>query len=183
MKDDSWLRLMVPMNLRTKADRLLPAANSVGSIFMDRRGRDFADPARLLAGIAQELQIVKDRGLGLIFVYSLNLLRLLPGALRLTARQNKCTVSGIFSNAGRMARRCPLPRDNGRIVAADLVLEGIDGAVPVRPYNCVAFFANDYARRLSVMLHYDPRSLSPEQADDLASTFARRVRATAASLA
>ena len=53
----------------------------------------------------------------------------------------------------------------------------------VKPYSCVSFFINEYAHCLSVMLHYDPRPVSPEQADDLVSTFARRVQATAASQA
>ena len=182
-KDDGWMRLMVPMNLRSKSDRLLPAANEVGSVFMDRRSHDFARPAALLAGIARELQIIKEKDLGLIFVYALNVLRLLPGGLRHIANQDKCTVSAIFSNIGRVLRRCPLPRKNGRIVSGNLVLEQIDGAVPVKPYSCVSFFINEYAHCLSVMLHYDPRPLGLEQANDLVSTFARRVQATAASQA
>jgi len=179
--DGAWLRMMVPMNLRSRADRLLPAANGVGSVFLDRRGRDFADPGQLLAGIARELQFIKDRELGLIFIYTLNLLGLIPGGLRINARRDQCTVSSIFSNIGMPLRRCPLPRENGRLVAGDVVLEQIDGTVPIRPYNCVSFLVNDYAHRLSVMLHYDPRQVSEIQADDLAATFARCVRATAAA--
>lgn len=181
--DGAWLRMMVPMNIRTTADRFLPAANGVGSVFLDRRIRDFSHPDQLLAGIAGELQFIKDRRLGLIFIYTLSLFGLFPGGLRFNARRDKCTVSSIFSNIGTPQRRSPLPRDKGRLVAGDVVLEQIDGAVPVRPYNCATFLVNEYASRLSVTLHFDPRPVSAALADDLTATFVRRVRATAASQA
>lgn len=176
--DDAWLRLMVPTDLRTPADRLLPAANVVGSVFLDRRGGDFADPAGLLAGIARELQDTKDNRLGLVFIYSLRALGLLPGALKRNARRDRCSVTSIFSNMGKVLRRLPLPRDNGRHVVGNLTLERIEGVAPIRPYNCVTFLATEYAGRLTMTLHYDPRPVGAAQADDLAATFARRVRAT-----
>ena len=176
--DDAWLRLMVPTDLRTPADRLLPAANVVGSVFLDRRGSDFADPARLLAGIASELQDTKDNRLGLVFIYSLHALGLLPGALRRNARRDCCSVTSIFSNMGKLLRRLPLPKDNGRHVVGNVILERIEGVAPIRPYNCVTFLATEYAGCLTMTLHYDPRPVSPAQADDLTATFARRVQAT-----
>lgn len=176
--EDAWLRLMVPTDLRTPADRLLPAANVVGSIFLDRRGGDFSDPARLLAGIASELQDAKDNRLGLVFVYSLRALGLLPGALQHNARRDRCSVTSIFSNMGKVLRRLPLPRDNGRHVVGNMTLERIEGVAPIRPYNCVTFLATEYAGRLTMTLHYDPRPIGAALADDLAATFARRVQAT-----
>ncbi len=176
--DGAWLRMMVPIDLRARGDRLLPAANMVGSVFLDRRNREFADPGKLLAGIASDLQYIKNNRLGLIFIYSLRALGLLPGGLKRNARRNQCTVSSIFSNTGKLLRRCPLPKENGRLVAGDLTLEQIDGVAPIRPYNCVTFLAIEYAGRLTMTLHYDPRTVGGPQADDLAATFARRVQET-----
>jgi hypothetical protein len=173
--DKEWLRVMVPMNLRSAQDRLLPAANAVGSIFLDRRGRDFADASQLLAGISQELQAIRKHRLGLIFIYALHLLGLFPGGLRHIARRDRCVVSSIFSNLGRPLARCPLPR---QLVAGDLILKQIDGTAPLRPYSCATFTAVEYARRLALTLHYDPRVLSAAQADDLSVTFTRGVQAT-----
>jgi len=176
--DGAWLRMMVPIDLRSRGDRLLPAANMVGSVFLDRRSREFEDPGKLLAGIAGELQYIKDHRLGLIFIYSLRALGLLPGGLQRNARRDQCTVSSIFSNLGKVLRRCPLPKEHGRLVAGDLILEQIDGVAPIRPYNCATFLANEYAGRLTMTLHYDPRAVGAAQADDLVSTFARRVQAS-----
>ncbi len=176
--DDEWLRMMVPMNLRSAQDRLLSAANAVGSIFLDRRRRDIADPNQLLAGIARDLQLIREKRLGLIFIYALHVLSLLPGGLRRMARRDRCLVSSIFSNLGRPLLRCPLPRVDGRIVADDLILERMDGTAPLHPYSCATFTTMEYARRLSSMLYYDPRVVGAVQADDLVATFLRRVRAT-----
>ncbi len=176
--DDAWVRMMVPINLRSARDRLLPAANVVGSIFLDRRGSDLADPRKLLAGIARKLQLVKDNRLGLMIIYALRAFSLLPGGLKHNARRNKCTVSSIFSNMGKPLRRCPLPKERGRHVAGDVILEQIDGVAPIRPYNCATFLATDYAHRLTMTLRYDPRPVGAAQADDLAATFVRRVQAT-----
>jgi hypothetical protein len=175
---DAWLRMMVPIDLRSPGDRLLSAANMVGSVFLDRRSRDFADPAKLLAGIAGELQDIKDNRLGLTFIYALRALGLLPDGLKNNARRDRCSVSSIFSNMGKVLRRCPLPKDNGRHVAGDAILEQIEGVAPIRPYNCVTFLANEYVGRLTMTLHYDPRPVGAAQADDLTATFARRVQAT-----
>lgn len=177
---DAWLRLMVPIDLRSPGDRLLPAANMVGSVFLDHRNREFADPGTLLDQIASDFRYIKDKRLGLIFIYSLHALGLLPGGLKRNARRDECTVSSIFSNTGKVLRRCPLPKQNGRLVAGDLILEQIEGVVPIRPYNCASFLANEYAGRLTMTLHYDPRPVGAAQADDLKATFARRVHATLA---
>ncbi|MDH3315003.1 MAG: condensation domain-containing protein [Betaproteobacteria bacterium] len=176
--DDAWLRVMVPINLRSARDRLLPAANVIGSVFLDRRSRDFADPGKLLTGIADELHLIKENRLGLMFIYALRAFRLIPGGLKHNARRDKCTVSSIFSNMGTPGRRCPLPKENGRYVAGDVILEQIDGVAPIRPYNFATFLATDYAHRLTMTLHYDPRPVGAVQADDLMATFVRRLKAT-----
>jgi hypothetical protein len=80
---------------------------------------------------------------------------------------------------GRVLRRLPLPKDKGRHVAGDAILERIEGVAPIRPYNCATFLATEYAGRLTMTLHYDPRPVGSAQADDLIATFARRARATA----
>jgi hypothetical protein len=176
--DDEWMRVMIPMNLRSTQDKLLPAANMVGAVFLDRRGRDFGDARQLLAGIARELRLIRENRLGLIFIYALHVLGLFPSGLRSIARRGTCMTSSIFSNLGRPLLRCPLPRDGGLLIAGNLVLERTDGAVPLPPFACTTATVMEYARRLSVTLHYDPRCVTASQADDLAAAFVHHVRAT-----
>ena len=177
--DDEWMRVMIPMNLRSMQDKLLPAANMVGAVFLDRRGRDLGDARQLLAGIARELELIRENGLGLIFIYALHVLGIVPRGLRSIARRGTCMTSSIFSNLGRPLLRCPLPREGGLLVSGNLVLERTDGAVPLVPFACMSATVMEYARRLSMTFHYDPRCVTAAQADDLAAAFVHRVRSTA----
>ena len=98
--DGSWLRMMIPMNLRTTDDRLMPAANMVSSVFLDRRGPDFADPDRLLRGIHEEMDLIKRLHLGFTFIFSTAICRRFLGGLEKKVRADKCTISCIFTNVG-----------------------------------------------------------------------------------
>jgi hypothetical protein len=172
-----WLRMMVPMNLRDASDRLLPAANVVSSVFLDRRGEDCDDANQLLEGIHDEMELIKSHQLGLTFVFSLRLFGLLPGGLRRYARKDRCNVSVTFTNLGTLTRT-PLPMEDGFARVGDVVLRDIDSIVPTGPYNCVTFSAHVYARRLTFTLHYDPRPVSDRQAVDLLETLVRHLRAS-----
>jgi hypothetical protein len=131
--DRDWLRLSVPINLRTAADRRVPAANLVSMVFLDRRPAQFADPSRLLKGIHDEMQLIKRLHLGLTFVLSLRALRAVPGALARMTRADRCKATCVFTNLGAPLARVPLPRNNGRIAAGDVILESIDALAPLRP--------------------------------------------------
>jgi hypothetical protein len=130
--DNDWLRFSVPVNLRTQADERLSMANCMGMVFLDRRPRDLADPRQLLASIHEEMQLNKRWQLGLTFVLSADLLRRFPGALSWVARADKYAATCVFSNLGVVLGKTPLPRRDGRIVAGNVVLEGVDFVMPLR---------------------------------------------------
>lgn len=173
---DDWLRIMVPINLRTESDRGLPAASLASFVCVDRRRRDFADSQRLLNGIHKQMRTALDRQLGFTFVSSCWMLNLIPGMLRAHIRKPRCQVSTVLTNLGRTFVHSPLPRQAGRLVAGNVTLEGLDSAAPIGPYTCASFAATTYADRLTITLHYDPRPLTGAQAADLLDTFLRRLR-------
>lgn len=174
--DDDWLRLMIPINLRTPADRRLPAASLASFVCVDGRRQDFADPARLLRRIHSQMSAALARQLGFTFVFSCRMLNLIPGSLKAHIRKPRCQVSCVLTNLGKALVRSPLPRRNGRLVAGNVTLDGIDGVAPNRPHTCASFTAAAYAGRLSITLHYDPRPLTGPQAADLLETFLTRFR-------
>ena len=179
--DGQWMRMMIPMNLRTVDDRLLPAANLVSSVFLDRRRPDFADADRLLLGIHEEMSLIKRLRLGFTFVFSTAICRWLPGGLAKRIRADKCTISCIFTNLGTPFAHVPLPHSDRCIVAGNVTMLGAEFVAPVRPYSCVSVAVSWYADRLDINLHYDPRPLSAEQAADLLETFVRHIRASIAA--
>ena len=174
--DESWLRLMVPVNLRTDGDRQMSAANVVSSVFLDRRGHDCGDADLLLQSIHAEMDLIKRLQLGFTFVCSLHVARYLPGGLRAQSRGDKCKISCIFTNFGAILADSPLPRSDGRLVAGNLILDKMDVVPPFSPYTCAAVSVGSYADRLFVTLHYDPRPLSADQAASLLATYAAQIK-------
>jgi hypothetical protein len=171
-----WLRFSVPVNLREAKDRRLPAANVVSMVFLDRQREQIADPGRLLASVHDELELIRRRRLGLTFIWSLYLLRALPGGLRGMTAGDRCAATCVVSNLGTLLRRTPLPHQEGRVVAGNVVLEEMELLAPLRPGTAAAFLVFGYAHALYVTMHYDPRRLTAEQAGDLLDTFERQVR-------
>jgi hypothetical protein len=179
--DDGWLRMMVPVSLRRESDAPMPAANVVSTVFLDRRGSDFADAGDLLRGIHAEMDLIKRNQLGYTFVFSLAVCRRLFGGLRKQVRADKCTVSCVLTNVGGLYAQLPLPRRDGQIAVGNLTVTNIESAAPIHPYSCATVVAGLYADRLGITLHYDPRPLVPSQAADLLATFVQQIETSIAA--
>lgn len=171
---DAWLRMMVPVDMRNAADREMPATNIVSSVFLDRRSKDAKEPEKLLASIHEEMQLIKRNQLGFTFLFSLGLFDWLPGGIRKSVKTDRCTISFIFTNVGKLFVRSPLPRHEGKLIAGDVIFEGMQALVPLRPYNCAAFCAHQYAGRLAMDLHYDSGVLTSDQARRILELFAEQ---------
>ncbi len=173
-----WIRFSVPMNLRHKRDERMPAANVVSMVFLDRTPRHIADPGGLLQSIHAEMDSIRRRQLGLIFVVALWGLRLLPGGLAKWVNRECCEATCVLSNLGRAMADSPLPRCNAKIVAGNVVLEGIDFFAPVRDGTAVAMALVYYAGGLQLCMQYDSRRIAEVQASDLMATYLRKIRAS-----
>jgi len=159
------------------AHRRTPAANLSGNVFLDRRGADLADPEALLASIHREMQAIKDLRIGLFLMFSMQLVKMLAGSLRLLARDDRCTATCVLSNLGSPLAHTQTAKRDGWMVLGDAVLEDVEMIAPVRPYTCANLCVFEYLGRLWFTLHYDPRPLTQSQAEDLLQTFLRCVRA------
>jgi hypothetical protein len=70
----------------------------------------------------------------------------------------------------------PLPRRDGKIVAGDLVLDGVELFSPVRDGTAVSVALVFYSGELRICLQYDSRRVTEAQADDLLATYLRTIR-------
>ena len=179
-QNGEWIRMMVPVNLRTTDDRLLPATDVVSSVFLDRRAADFADADQLLHGIHEEMDLIKRNDLGFTFVFSLAVCRRLFGSLKKKVQVDQCSVSCVFSNLGTPFAHTPLPQDERQYVAGNVTMTGTDFVAPIHPYSCATFTIGLYAHKQTITLHYDPRPLSESQAADLLGTYIRRIQTSIA---
>jgi NRPS condensation-like uncharacterized protein len=161
------LRLMIPVNMRTKYHDNMSAANVTSLVFVTRRGRDCSDAERLLRSVHQEMMVVKRGRLAGAFLRGLRIRRRLPGGLLAATRGQKCMVTTILTNLGPVLEDSRLPRDDDRIVAGNVVLQNADFLAPIRPLTQASFAVSTYAGRLGMNLQYDCRALSDEQAREL----------------
>jgi len=171
-----WIRIAVPMDLRHEAGNRMPAANVVSMVFLDRTPKHIGDPAGLLRSIHAEMDSIRRRRLGLIFIVALWGVRLLPGGLAKWVNRNCCETTCVLSNLGRVMAASPLPRCNERIVAGNVVLDGVDFFAPVRSGTAVSMALVYYAGGLRLCMQYDSRRITEAQADDLMATYLRKIR-------
>jgi len=176
--DRDWLRFSIPMSLRTEADERMPMANSVSSVFLDRHADDFLDAENLLDGIHSQMELIKRLQLQYTFILSLGVTRWMPGGIARATRADRCQLTCWMSNLGRVLARTPLPRRDGRIVAGDVELESVDYVIPLRPHVNAAFCAYTYAGRLRILMQFDTRSITDEQAEDLLATYVGQIQET-----
>ena len=183
MRETDWLRFSVPINLRQPEDARLPAANVGSMVFLDRRAQQIADPANLLRGIHEEMDLIRRRQLGLTFIWSLHALRpVLPGGLAGRVGNGRCEATCVVSNLGRALADCPLPARGGKLVAGNLLLEGVEFFGPVREGTTAILALVFYAGELHICLRYDSRRITAAQADDLLTTYLQTVRASLGEL-
>ena len=94
---------MVPINMRRGEEapgEIQPAANIVSVVFLDRQSQEMNSPLGLLESISREMQLIKRRELGAIFIHSLELTRWLPGGLEQATGQQTGSVSTVLTNLG-----------------------------------------------------------------------------------
>jgi hypothetical protein len=171
-----WLRLCVPVSLRTEAHRGLSAANVVSMVYLDRRRKDLADPDRLLRGIHREMDEIKRLRLGEAFVAGMGMTARLPGWMVRSFGPGRCWATGLLSNLGIVLANPALPKRKGRLEIDGAVLEKIDFLPPLRPATSAVLGVFTYAGRLGFTLHYDPRSIQPWQAEEFIDALVTQLR-------
>jgi hypothetical protein len=104
--------------------------------------------------------------------------RALPGGLAARVGNGRCEATCVVSNLGRALADTPLPREDGKIVAGNVVVDGVDFFVPIRDGTAVSVALVFYADELRICLQFDGRSIDAAQADDLLATYMQIIRAS-----
>jgi hypothetical protein len=132
-------------------------------VFSEQRMADLLDPHRLLKVIHDDMEIKSQSKLKATFIEAIDLIRRIPWLLTGMTRSSTCFSTGVISNVGVVLENTPLPRNQGNIIAGDVVVQGIDGVPPIRPGTQIAFCVCTYNDRMSMTLNSDPRYFSADQ--------------------
>lgn len=175
-----WIRVAIPMSLRTKDDHVLPAANRVSMVFLDRQPEDRHDPVRLAVSVRDQMEIIRDHALGHIFPMSLEVGRMLPGGLGRSANRPKPQCTAVLSNVGRLFHRSPLADADGTIRVGEGRLSGWWGVPPIRPGTALAVGTHETCDRRTVAFHVDRTRLPTDAARHLLKAMVAELQRLAA---
>jgi len=173
-----WLRINVPVSLRTREDKSLPAANRLSFAFLSRRLSDCQDRKRLLDSVHTEMEIIRREHLSLGFLAGLAFVGGHRGLLPWFLERNRSFATIVMSNLGRPFARTSLPSREGRLVCGDVTLDEITGAAPIRPGTRASIAVIRYANRLLVNLKCDPQFFSPAETEKLLGEYMAKLRET-----
>jgi hypothetical protein len=176
-----WLRIVMPVNLRTRADLEMPAANRMSYAFITRRRTEMSQPATLLSSISAETTWIRKSNLPHRVLSKLSMFCALPSALRWILAPQRCLATAVLSNMGDPTRRfrSRFPRRQGCLVAGNVVLTGFSGITPLRPLTRAALFASTYGGRLSIAARFDPTCFNQADTQLFLEQFATHLGAPA----
>ncbi len=169
-----WMRLAVPVLIRSAVDRRMPACNLVSLVIIDRTVKSCRNRARLLRRAREDMEMILKHRLGLVFWRILKLCRWLPGGLAAYSLRPKVRATCVMTNFGRIFHQGPVPHPQRRYAVPGAVLENVVTAPVIRPGTIVCLGLSVMDMQLHADLHYDSRVLTQAQAAALADEFVRQ---------
>ena len=132
-----WVRITMPVNLRRRDDRALPAANLMGFTFLTRHSWECGDEAALLDGVHRETAAIKGQSLALYFLGGLGLARGVPGLVPWMLRRQCCCHDRADEHGAAVGAHSVAVAIDRRVASGNVVLESVLGVPPIRPLTRV----------------------------------------------
>lgn len=157
MNRSNWIRLSVPVSMRTKTHDNMPVANVVSYAFVTRRMQDCDDMSLLLKSIHRQTADVVFNREGIVCLKIFKVLRKFPRGMKMFLGLKSCLSTAVLANVGDVRRRFSgrFPLHNGKWIAGNVLVERITGVAPVRPNTRAAVSIGEYAGELSISLRMD----------------------------
>ena len=181
MRGLRWIRLAVPLSMRTSRHEKMPSANVVSYALVTRREHHCDDPAALLRSIHQQTSDVLFNREGIVCLKLFRVLRKIPGAMKLFLSLKTVLSTMVLANVGDIRRRFSgrFPLQRGRWVAGNVLVEQNHGVAPVRPNTRAAMSIGEYAGDLSISLRTDGLVLNAQHTSQFLNEFIDRLRVLA----
>jgi hypothetical protein len=173
-----WIRIAMPLSMRTSLHENMSAANVVSYALITRREIDCEDPRELLQSIhAQTSDVLYNRE-GIVCLKLFRILRKIPGAMRAFLSFKTVLSTLVLANVGDVRRRFGgrFPLSKGRWIAGNVLVEQIHGVAPVRPNTRASMSIGDYAGELSISLRTDEHVINAEHSQEFLCEFVCRLQ-------
>lgn len=152
-----WIRLSIPVSMRTRIHDHMPVANVVSYAFVTRRQHECDDLDALLKSIHRQTGDVVFNREGIVCLKIFKVLRKFPRGMKMFLGLKSCLSTAVLANVGDIRRRFNgrFPLNNGKWIAGDVLVERVTGVAPVRPNTRAAVSIGEYAGELSISLRTD----------------------------
>jgi hypothetical protein len=170
--DGAWFQMLVPVDLRSPEHDDVPSANLLSYVYVKQRGGDCRDPCTLVQAVAARMDYAVHSRSGLMLLRAIQGLASVPGLLPLYLNGRRSQATAVVSYMGDVGRRMRgFPRDRGRCVVGDVVLERMLATGPLRPGTAALLSAGVYAGRLVLNFTLDGRVFSAAGAREFADSY------------
>jgi len=174
--NDEWIRISVPVNLRSKADKSLSACNAISIVSIDRKANGLHKRDRLIRRAKEDMQYVKKGQLAFVYLILLWIRRRFPGGIRKMSHENRCRTTAMLTNVGSLFTHSPLRNPEGKLRSGGSLMERITSVAPYRPHSHATLLVSVYAGEFEMTLNYDPRALDENRAKALLNCFEQEIR-------
>lgn len=172
-----WMRIAMPLSMRTSLHARIPACNLVSYALVTRRFRECDAPDDLARSIHDQTGNVLFYREGLIALKLFRILRRFSFGMQMFLAAKSCMSTIVVANVGDVRRRFSgrFPLQEGRWMAGNVLVRRICGVAPVRPNTLAAVSIGDYAGELSISLRTDGTVLSEEDSREFFRRYLQRL--------
>ncbi|MFN9719874.1 MAG: hypothetical protein ACK58L_14335, partial [Planctomycetota bacterium] len=174
-----WIRLAVPLSMRSAKHVGMPCSNIVSYALVTRSEAECRDEMHLLKSIHQQTNDVLFNREGIVCLKIFRVLRRIPGAMKMFLQSKSVFSTMVLANVGDIRKRAGgrFPLDQGRWVAGNVIVSQIHGVAPIRPNTRAAMSIGDYAGSLSISLRTDSKVFTKAEANEFFDQFLSRLHA------
>ncbi|MEM7312870.1 MAG: hypothetical protein AAF497_06935 [Planctomycetota bacterium] len=176
--DKGRLRIMMPSDMRDKECFAMSAANMTSYNFITRKMTECDDERSLLKGLRNEIAQIKHHDLGHQFIDSIMAARNFPWLLPLLLGSRRCLSTITMSHMGDPTKRflATFPREKGKLVCGDVVLDKMIGVSPLRPQTRAAVSVVTMYRQLMINVRLDPHTMSLQDSRQFLDYYVERLQ-------
>ncbi len=158
--DSRWIRMLVPMNLRTDFHKNMPCTNILGYIFMDKKIQDCNRSDASLQEIQNLMSQAKKWNMGSRFIDGIKVVEKIPGLLKRITSNRYCHSTIVLSSVGNL---CKCAHQDDYRTNDDISIQGdyplqlirILGAPPTRPNTPLSFGVVQHKKEMFLSCRYD----------------------------
>ena len=176
------IRIVVPINIRERADLRGTICNRTALIQLDRSDKDLADTQGLIWGINYELGIVSKFKFEKSFAIALRLMSMVPSFFRWRIKRRSVSATTLLTNLGNPFRNLKLPRHEGAHKIGDMKLVDVELIPPVHDLLPAVFLFSAHEGVPAITLSYDQRVISAPQAERLLKLYFEEIGQIVAQL-